>query len=100
MAQQPPVQYPLTRFLTALSHVPELLDEFSKSPRSAADGWGLSQAQIELLERGNLQEIQSAVSEEIQGTGSAAVVGWWIRVAEEEEADSGGGVPDWWIRSS
>ena len=60
---------------------------------------GLSQAQIELLERGNLEEIQSAVSDEIQGTGTMAVVGWWIRVAEEE-ADRGGGVPDWWIRSS
>ncbi len=99
MAQPPPAKFPLTRFLTALSHVPELLDEFSKAPARAAKGWGLSQAQVALLRRGNLKEIQKAVSAEIKGTGSEAVVGWWIRVAEKE-GDSGGDVPDWWIRSS
>ena len=96
---QPPERLQLTRFLTALSHWPELLDKFYDSPRRAAAGWHLSDEQIEMLERGNLAEIQQAVSAEVEAEGGHAVVGWWIRVAGETEQQDSGGVPDWWIRS-
>ena len=110
--QQPPDGFPLTRFLTALAHSPELLDLYRADVARAVDGWNLSPPQIVALEGGNLEVIQTMVDEELGGAGKASV-GWWIRVfgggAEpgSKDAESGvafspppGRLPDWWIRSA
>ena len=89
---------PLTRFLTALAHSPELLRAYRKNPIGTARAWGVTdEDQIAALESGNLAQIQQAVNAEVDPLDATATVGWWIMVEEEEE-NRGIGLPDWWIR--
>ena len=88
---------PLTRFLTALSHSPALLEAFHADPAAAAEPWGLTTDQIELLEDGNLQAVQDAVRTEMEEEGSTAYVGYWIMVAEDSQDVVARRLPDWWI---
>ncbi len=112
--QQSGAGFPLTRFLTALSHSPELLDLYHADLTRAMEGWGLNGDQITALQGGKLTDVQAEVDKEL-GVGKAKV-GWWIRVfgGSAEPASAGaepgvayspppgaqGGLPDWWIRSS
>jgi hypothetical protein len=97
MSQSEP-SLPLTRFLTALSHSPELLRAFSDNRIGTAKAWGVTdQDQLDALQSGKLDQIQAAVNAEVNPLNATATVGWWIMVEEDAE-DRGGGLPDWWIR--
>src|SRR3712207_4680910 len=80
--QEPPPEGPggLVEFLIAVCHSTELLELFQSSPGAALDRWegegkpGLSSSQRQLLEDGNLADIQAAVQAEYPG----AQVAIWI----------------------
>jgi len=85
----------LTLFLLALCHSSELLEAFRKSPSATASGWGLTPEQIELLQSGNLQQIEDAVRAELPaGTNVYAAI--WVDVVSSELFRSGRR-PDWWL---
>ena len=83
---------PLTLFLLALCHSSELLKRFHENPRDTAADWKLSDAQIEMLVRGKLDEIQDAVRAELPGADVYAAV--WVDVSSKSKEF---GRPAWWL---
>ncbi len=69
---------PLTSFLIALCHDPDLLEQFQSEEFSIA-GTGLTQEQLELLRRGQLAEIQVAVRDEYPAD-SPIYAAIWIQI--------------------
>jgi hypothetical protein len=77
----------LTRFLIALAHSPELMDQFNGSDeerRALLAKWGVENEPA-LARTATLADVQAAVEAENKG----ADVAWWIRFAQVD--------PETWI---
>jgi len=72
---------PLTNFLIAMAHSPELVPRLYARTEddSFKKDWGLTDDQLEVLREGNLRAIQEAVNAELPA-GTDATAAFWIGV--------------------
>ena len=85
---------PLTLFVLALSHSPDLLKQFHADPDAAVEGANLTKEQIGVLKSGNLQQIQEAIRAELPKE-AEVYAGIWLGVGSG--GSNFGGLPDWWL---